>query len=135
MQKRKLPHKKENGENPFSFFMMHCLLPARAAVVEQPVEELAVVADIAGRAFARRAGVVGRRLRDAVTTGVVVSPPGVVPLPSSGVSGSGMGSSGVVCVVHMPLYIRSLYSCTVPLFVRTGSPVGIDEMRPSSSCA
>ena len=30
-----------------------------------------------------------------------------------------MGSSGVVCVVHMPLYIRSLYSCTVPLFVRT----------------
>ena len=38
-------------------------------------------------------------------------------------------------VVHMPLYIRSLYSCTVPLFVRTGSPAGIDEMSPSSSCA
>ena len=60
--------------------------------------------------------------------GVVGSPPGAVPLPSSGASGSGVGSSGVVCVVHTPLYIRSLYSCTVPLFVRTGSPAGIDEM-------
>lgn len=62
-QKRKLPHKKENGENRSLFY---CFLPACAAVVEQPVEELAVVSDIAGCAVSRRAGVVRRRLCAAV---------------------------------------------------------------------
>ncbi|RHS31797.1 sporulation integral membrane protein YtvI [Ruminococcaceae bacterium AF10-16] len=62
-QKRKLPHKKENGENRSLFY---CFLPACAAVVEQPVEELTVVSDIAGCAVSRRAGVVRRRLCAAV---------------------------------------------------------------------
>lgn len=61
-QKRKLPHKKRTVKTVL--FLL--LLPACAAVVEQPVEELAVVSDIAGCAVSRRAGVVRRRLCAAV---------------------------------------------------------------------